>query len=124
MATTETVLGGDVSVIVHVPVPSHGPAPHPVKVDPSEGVAVNTTVVPLAKLTEHVAPQLIPAGVLLTVPVPLPPGIIVSRTFVLVITVESDAGGGATDPPPETPAIFTCGELALLATFTVTVIPG
>jgi hypothetical protein len=95
-----------------------------VNVEPAAGVAVNTIEVPLAKPAEHVAPQLIPAGLLVTVPVPFPPRVIVSVTLVLVITVESDAGGGATDPPPETPAIFTCGELALLATFTVTVIPG
>jgi hypothetical protein len=43
-----------------------------VKVDPSEAVAVNVIEVPLAKLAEHVAPQLIPAGVLLTVPAPVP----------------------------------------------------
>ncbi len=110
---------------VQVPVPSHGPAPQPVNVDPAEAVAVNVICVPLAKPKEHVAPQLIPAGLLVTVPVPFPPGVIVSVTLALVvITVESDAAGGATDPPPETRAIFTCGELALLATFTVTVITG
>jgi hypothetical protein len=96
-----------------------------VKVDPSEAVAVNVIEVPLAKLAEHVAPQLIPAGLLVTVPAPVPALVTAKvKLFVPVIIVESDAGEGATDPPPETPAIFTCGELALLATFTVTVIPG
>ena len=110
---------------VQVPVPSHGPAPHPVNVDPAAGVAVNVITVPLAKPAEHVAPQLIPAGLLVTVPVPFPPGVIVSVTLALVvITVESDAAGGATDPPPDTLAIFTCGEVALAETFTVTVITG
>ena len=124
MATTETVVGGDVSVIVHVPVPSHGPAPHPVKVDPSEGVAVNTTVVPLAKLTEHVAPQLIPVGTLLTVPAPFPPGIIVSRTFVLAPIVAlalavllPGFGSGRSDV---TLALFTTVPVA--PAFTVTTI--
>jgi hypothetical protein len=40
-----------------------------------KGVAVRTTVVPVAKVPTHVPPvlaQLIPAGWLLTVPVPLP----------------------------------------------------
>jgi hypothetical protein len=57
---------------VHVPVPSQGPAPQPVKVDPAEAVAVNTITVPLAKPNEHVGPQLIPVGLLVTVPVPVP----------------------------------------------------
>jgi hypothetical protein len=124
-AKLATTVVAAVIVSVQVPVPSQGPAPHPVNVDPLAGAAVNVITVPLAKPNEHVAPQLIPAGLLVTVPVPFPPGVIVSVTLALVvITVESEAAGGATDPPPETPALFTCGELALLATFTVTVIPG
>jgi hypothetical protein len=58
-------------VTMHVPVPAHG-APQPVKVEPAAGVAINVICVPLAKLAEHAAPQLIPAGALVTVPVPVP----------------------------------------------------
>src|SRR5207249_12302473 len=50
------------SVIVHDPVPEHPPSVQPVKVEPAAGVAVSVTTVPLAKLAEQVAPQLIPAG--------------------------------------------------------------
>ncbi len=42
------------------------------KVDPALAAAVKTTEVPLVKVAEQVAPQLIPAGLLVTVPVPLP----------------------------------------------------
>src|ERR1700722_1478250 len=42
---------------------------------------------------------------------------------VTVINVESVALA-ATDPPPETATAFTCGELALAATFTVTAMVG
>jgi hypothetical protein len=60
-----------VVVTMQVPVPEHG-APQPVNVDPDAGVAVKVTCVPLLKLAEQVAPQLIPAGALVTVPVPVP----------------------------------------------------
>jgi hypothetical protein len=113
-----------VIVNVQVPVPSQGPAPHPVKVDPSEAVAVNTTVVPLAKLNEHVAPQLIPAGLLVTVPAPFPVSVIVSITLPLASIVVGSVAFAVTDPPPDTLTAFTTDAAALPATFTVTVITG
>src|SRR5262245_56326585 len=45
---------------------------HPVKVEPAAGVAVKVTSAPLANEAEHAAPQLIPAGALVTVPMPVP----------------------------------------------------
>src|ERR1700722_3603987 len=42
---------------------------------------------------------------------------------VLVITVESVVLAAA-EPPPETATAFTCGDVALAATFTVTAIAG
>ena len=39
---------------------------------PASAVAVNVTVLLAAKVAEHVAPQLIPAGLLVTVPDPVP----------------------------------------------------
>ena len=45
---------------------------HPANVVPSSGVAVNATAVPLGKLAVQLCGQLIPAGVLVTVPAPVP----------------------------------------------------
>jgi len=43
-----------------------------VNVEAPSGVAVNVTAVPSLKLAEQVGPQLIPAGALVTVPLPVP----------------------------------------------------
>jgi len=45
---------------------------HPVNVDPGDAVAVRSTLEPTLKLALQVAPQLIPAGVEATEPVPVP----------------------------------------------------
>src|SRR5438094_943514 len=60
------------TVTTHVPVPEQPPPLQPLKVEPAAGVAVSVTTVPLAKLAVHVAPQVIPAGALVTVPLPVP----------------------------------------------------
>lgn len=66
------------TVTTHVPVPLQ-PAPlHPTNVEPSAGVAVSVTTCPLAKFAEHVVGQLIPAGALMTLPVPVPASLTVS----------------------------------------------
>jgi hypothetical protein len=44
----------------------------PAKIELAAGAAVSVTDVPLLKEAEQVAPQLIPAGLLVTVPVPDP----------------------------------------------------
>ena len=46
--------------------------PQPAKVEPVVGVAVRVTLAPLAKLATQAAPQLMPAGLLATVPRPTP----------------------------------------------------
>jgi len=59
-------------VTTHEPVPEH-PAPlQPVKVDPPAAAAVRVTTVPPLYEAEQVAPQLIPAGLEVTVPLPVP----------------------------------------------------
>jgi hypothetical protein len=53
------------------PVPVHAPD-QPANVEPAAGTGVRATLVPLAKSCEHVDPQSIPEGELLTVPAPFP----------------------------------------------------
>ena len=53
-------------------VPVHWAALQPANTDPGSATAVSVTVVPELTCAEHVAPQLIAAGLLVTVPVPLP----------------------------------------------------
>jgi hypothetical protein len=74
VAVTEALA---VKVIAHEPVPEHAPD-QPAKVDPALGVAVSVTATPLGKLVLHVCPQLMPPGVLVTVPAPLPEACTVS----------------------------------------------
>ncbi len=56
---------------VQVRVPLQAPL-QPLKVEPVAAVAVRVTGVPLSKLELQVLPQLIPAGVLVTLPLPFP----------------------------------------------------
>ena len=58
-------------VTVQSEVPVHG-VDHPVNVDPVAAVALRVTLVPPAKLDEHVLPHKIPEGTELTVPLPVP----------------------------------------------------
>jgi hypothetical protein len=58
-------------VSVQAPVPEHPPPVQPVKTDPAAGVAVSVTLVPAANVAEQALPQLIPAGALVTVPLPV-----------------------------------------------------
>jgi hypothetical protein len=71
-----------IPVIVTVPVAVQLPD-QPANVEPEPGVAVNATEVPLFSVVEHVVPQLIPAGLLVTVPVPVPARVTVSM-YVLI----------------------------------------
>lgn len=61
-----------ISVTSHVPVPEHPPPVQPAKVDPADAEAVSVTMVPPEKFAEQVAPQLIPTGLEVTVPDPVP----------------------------------------------------
>jgi hypothetical protein len=58
-------------VTTHVePVPLQPPPLQPAKVELPAAVAVSVTCVPMLKLALHCDPQLIPAGLLVTVPFP------------------------------------------------------
>jgi hypothetical protein len=56
-------------VTTHAPAPVQAPL-QPAKVLPEAGAAVSVTLAPLAKLPLQVGPQLMPAGLLVTVPLP------------------------------------------------------
>jgi hypothetical protein len=80
-------------VTLQLPPPAHAP-PQPLKLEPLAGVAVSVTALPLAKLAEQVLPQLIPAGLELTVPLPL----------LLTLSVKLwPAGAAGLGWPPEPP---------------------
>lgn len=79
-----------VIVTTQLPVPEQAPL-QPVNVELGSGVAVSVTVAPCPKLAEHVAPQSIPAGLLVTVPEPEPvlPTVRVRNTSKVAVTVVS-----------------------------------
>jgi hypothetical protein len=60
-----------VSVTLHAPVPVQAPD-HPAKEEPGLAVAVRVTAAPASKVALQVLPQLMPAGLLATTPLPLP----------------------------------------------------
>src|SRR5216117_4037851 len=93
------------TVTTHDPVPEHPPPFQPLKVEPAAGAAVSVTAVPLAKLAVHVAPQLIPAGALVTVPLPAPASETVSTRAGVKVAVTVVAAEIVTthDPVPEHP---------------------
>jgi hypothetical protein len=72
------------TVTRQVPVPEQG-ALQPAKVEPTAGVAVRVGAVPGVTDCEQVEPQLIPAGVLVTVPEPEPSLAIESVTVALLV---------------------------------------
>ena len=61
------------TVTVQVPVPLQPPPLQPANTEPPAGVAVKVTEVPELKDFEQVAPQSTPEGLLVTVPLPVPP---------------------------------------------------
>ena len=77
-----------VTVTAHVPVPVQPPPPQPVKVDPEAALAVSVTELPLAKLLEQLAPHVMPAGVLVTVPLPAP-NLTTARLYVFTVVAHA-----------------------------------
>src|SRR5262249_34276086 len=59
-------------VTVQEPLPVQPPPLQPLKVEPVAAAAVRVTIVPFAYDAEHVVPQLMPVGELVTVPLPAP----------------------------------------------------
>lgn len=75
-----TVRSAVIATVQVVLVPLHAP-PQLAKREPVAGVARSVTLVPDTNCPAHVDPQLIPAGVLVTVPVPVP--LLVTVSFLL-----------------------------------------
>ncbi len=69
---------------MQAPVPLQAP-PQPANVDPPVAVAASVTELPLRKLAEQVLPQVMPLGLLVTVPLPPP----------IFTTVKTDVAGAA-----------------------------
>jgi hypothetical protein len=89
LATTLKVAVTDLAafiVTVHVPVPVQAPL-QPAKVEPDAAVAVSVTEVPLEKLAVQVPGQLIPAGLLVTVPLPVP-AVVTDNANVVVLGIK------------------------------------
>jgi hypothetical protein len=64
--------------VVQVPVPLHPPPLQPTKIEPDVAAAVSVTELPVGNEALQVSPQLMPAGLLVTVPVPPPAFVTVS----------------------------------------------
>jgi hypothetical protein len=85
----------DAAVTVQVPVPEQAPL-QPAKEEPAAGVAVR--VVPCVTDCEQVVPQLMPAGVLVTVPEPVPL-LVTDRVRVAPPAAEPLTGRERVSPP-------------------------
>src|SRR5260370_8981306 len=85
-------------VTAHVPVPEQLPPLQPAKVEPPAGAAVSVTTVPLLYEAEHVAPQLIPAGLEVTVPLP-DPVLLTESVNVWTLNVAVTAAAALTETP-------------------------
>ena len=106
-----------VTDVAWVIVTSHGavpaqPAPlHPLNRDPGSGKAESLTTCPKLKLAEHVEPQSIPGGDVVTDPDPSPNVVTVSvATWANVAVTDTAASTDTThdptpaQPPPDQPA--------------------
>ncbi len=90
---------------VQEPVPEQPPPLQLEKVEPVAGVAVRVTALPLGKLAEQLVPQLIPAGELVTVPLPVPAVLTVRAKVWLKVAVTVVVADMLTvqEPVPEQP---------------------
>ena len=114
-------------VTVHEPVPLQPPPLQPVNVEPPVEAAVRATVLPLGKSAAQVAPQEMPLGLLVTVPVPAPDlltvnwcvlgmALNVADTLALPVTVQAPL-------PEQAPPQLTNDEPAAAAAFKATEVP-
>ncbi|HET6789345.1 MAG TPA: hypothetical protein VFH49_15370 [Aquabacterium sp.] len=86
-------------VSVHAPVPVQAPL-QPAKTPPLLAAAVKVTVPPLANAALHVPPQLMPAGLLVIVPVEGAEPFLVTVTVYVVAAAPATANGNTPDTLP------------------------
>ncbi len=113
-------------VTLQAPVPLQAP-PQPLNTDPAAGVAARLTTVPELYGAEQVAPQLMPAGELVTVPDPVPSGPTVnvnSGTKVAVTVVAEFTVTVQVPVPVQAPPQPVKAEPTMAAAFRVTVVLG
>src|SRR5664280_2016884 len=73
------------AVSAHEPEPEQPPPDQPAKREPDAGAAVRVTPVPELKAWTQVLPQLIPAGELVTVPLPAPDLLTLRKRVVVIV---------------------------------------
>lgn len=115
-------------VTVHAPAPLQPPPLQPLNVEPPVGAAVRVTVLALGKSAAQVAPQEIPLGLLVTVPVPVPDlltvkwcvlgvAVNVADTLAIPVTVQGPL-------PVQSPPQLANDEPAAAAAFKATEVPA
>src|SRR4051812_45506807 len=93
----------ELSVTTQVPVPVQFPL-QPVNVDPAAGVAVSVIWLPAGNVDEQVAPHEMPAGLLVTVPLPVPALETVSDGSPPLVVNVAGTGVPAVSVTPQVPA--------------------
>src|SRR5206468_6746829 len=107
-------------VTVQGPVPEQAPL-QPPNEEPGAGAAFKATEVPASNWVEQVAPQSIPAGVEVTVPLPAPPLVTVTVIVRASVTVRFTGAPGVRVTPGSVPEKIFCGGVAALKAPTVMV---
>src|SRR5215471_19694280 len=102
----ETAIAADI-VTTQVPVPAHPEPLQPVNVEPAFATAVSVTTVLAGNANAQVPGQVIPAGALVTVPVPVPTFVTVNvcggRTSNCALTDVAELSVTTQVPVPEQP---------------------
>lgn len=89
--------------MLQLPVPEHGPD-HPANVEPLEATAVNVIAAPLVKVAEQIVGQLIPAGLLETLPDPGP--FVTSVTSIVDAFAADTQSKNALNTTPQVQRVF------------------
>src|SRR5512132_3258576 len=97
MLNVAVTVDAALTVTAQVPVPEQAPL-QPAKEEPAVGVAVRAMAVPGVTDCEQVAPQLMPAGVLVTAPEPVPL-LVTDRVRVVPPIAEPLTGRERVSPP-------------------------